>query len=112
MTHCRTDNDGGFTLLELMTVVVILGTLAAIVSPRCLVTTAEAKKASCSHNQAVIEAQVERWYFEQGSWPQNNLNDISAAIDYFPEGLPTCPWMPGKPYSLSASAHRVTGHNH
>ena len=44
-----------------------------------------------AHNKATINAAVERWYVEKGTWPANNLSDIGADTNYFPDGLPTNP---------------------
>lgn len=101
----------GFTLVELLIVVVILGILAAVVIPRFTVSAAEAKANACAQNVANINTQVERWYFEEGSWPANDLSDIEADVDYFPDGIPTCP-VDGSDYALSATTHRITGHSH
>jgi len=101
----------GFTLLEMLIVIVILGILAAIIIPRFTVSAAEAKKNACAQNVANINTQVERWYFEKGTWPADDLSDIGADPDFFPEGLPTCP-VDGSAYNLDARTHRVKGHNH
>ena len=101
----------GFTLLELLIVVVILGILAAIVIPRFTVSAADAKKNSCAQNVANINTQVERWYFEKGSWPKVDLSDISADTTYFPTGIPKCP-VNDSVYDTDATTHRVTGHAH
>jgi prepilin-type N-terminal cleavage/methylation domain-containing protein len=102
---------GGFTLLELLIVVMILGIVAAIVIPRFLVSADEAKKNACAQNVANINTQVERWYFEKGSWPAADLSDIGADNSYFPDGVAACP-IDGSAYALDAVTHRVTGHSH
>ena len=101
----------GFTLIEILFVMVVIGILAAIVIPRMLHTTTEAKIAANDANKANINTQVERWYFEKGSWPANDLSDIGADNDYFPDGIPTCPVCDGA-YTLDAGTHRVSGHDH
>ncbi|MFP4057498.1 MAG: type II secretion system protein [Candidatus Brocadiia bacterium] len=101
----------GFTLLELLIVVVILGILAAVIIPRFTVSAAAAKKNACAQNVANINTQVERWFFEKGEWPKNNLSDIGADPDYFPDGLPACP-VDGSAYKLDPTTQRVKGHNH
>ena len=107
----RKKGQGGFTLLELLIVVVILGILAAIIIPRFTVSAAEAKKNACAQNVANINTQTERWYFEKGAWPAADLPDIAADADFFPDGIPTCP-VDGSAYALDATTHRVTGHSH
>ena len=101
----------GFTLLEILIVVVILGVLAAVVIPRFQVSAAEAKKSSCAQNVANINTQVERWYFEKGSWPAADLAEIAADANFFPSGIPTCP-VDASAYALDATTKRVTGHAH
>ena len=109
-TH-RKKQAGGFSLLELLIVVVILGVLAAVVVPRFLVSAADAKKNSCKQNVASINTQVERYYFEKGVWPAVDLSDIAGDSDFFPDGIPVCP-VDGTAYTLDATSHRVTGHAH
>jgi len=101
----------GFTLLELLIVVVILGVLAAVIIPRFTVSASEAKKSACAQNVANINTQVERWYFEKGSWPADNLSDIAADSNYFPDGIATCP-VDGSAYTIDGTTHRVSGHSH
>ena len=98
-------------MIELLIVVVILGILGAIVIPRILVSTEDAKKNACAQNVANINTQVERWYFEKGAWPLDALTDVAADTNYFPESIPVCP-VDGTAYALAAGTHRVTGHGH
>jgi len=46
---------------------------------------------------------------EKGAWPANDLSDIGADSNYFPDGTPTCP-VSGQPYRLDPTTHRVIGH--
>jgi prepilin-type N-terminal cleavage/methylation domain-containing protein len=96
----------GFSLMELLAVVTILGIIAAIIVPRVTVSSDTAKQKVNSHNKATINAAVERWYVEKGSWPANDLTDIGADATYFPDGIPTNP-ITGSAYSLNATTHRV-----
>jgi prepilin-type N-terminal cleavage/methylation domain-containing protein len=96
----------GFSLMELLAVVTILGIIAAIIVPRVTVSSDTAKQKVNSHNKATINAAVERWYIEKGTWPANNLSDIGADASYFPDGIPTNP-INGTAYSLNATTHRV-----
>jgi len=103
-------NKKGFTLLEVVMVVVLISILAAIVIPRFLVNTKKAKVQSCEMNRALINKQVESYYFTEATWPTDDLTDIETNVDYFPDGIPTCP-IDTTSYVLVASpVHRVSGH--
>jgi hypothetical protein len=41
-----------------------------------------------------------------GNWPANDLSDIAADPNYFPEGLPVNP-VDNTPYTLNSTTHRV-----
>src|SRR3954452_18679311 len=100
--HKRT----AFSLMELLAVVTILGIIAAIIVPRVAVSSDTAKAKVNSHNKATINAAVERWYIEKGTWPANNLSDIGADVNYFPDGIPTNPTN-ATAYTLNPATHRV-----
>ena len=96
----------GFSLMELLAVVTILGIIAAIIMPRVAMSSDTAKTKVMLHHKATINAAVERWYVEKGSWPANNLSDIAADTSYFPEGIPINP-VNGSTYTLNATTHHV-----
>jgi prepilin-type N-terminal cleavage/methylation domain-containing protein len=101
----------GFTLLEILIAVAIVGILAAIVLARLSLTGLETKKKMCAQYIAQINVQVERWYFDKGEWPQSDLSDIASDPNYFPEGFPTCP-VDGSSYQLDDASKRVAAHSH
>jgi prepilin-type N-terminal cleavage/methylation domain-containing protein len=96
----------GFSLLELLAVVTILGIIAVVVIPRISVSSSTAKSNSNQQNRAEINSAVERWYFEKGTWPANDLSDIGADTNFFPNGLPTNP-TDNSAYTLNATTHRA-----
>jgi general secretion pathway protein G len=102
----KSNKRTGFSLMELLAVVTILGIIAAIIVPRVAVSSDTAKQKVNNHNKATINSAVERWYVEKGTWPANNLSDIGADTNYFPDGLPTNPVNSGA-YTLNATTHRV-----
>lgn len=89
--------------------VTILGIIAALLLPRVLSGADAAKEKTCFHNRAEINITVERYYIHTGGWPADNLSDIGADLDYFPDGLPKCP-VSDAAYRLDATTHRVIGH--
>ena len=86
----------GFTLIEMLIVVTIIGILAGIVLPRFQVSSDSARKSAHTIDRQNINAQIELYYFNTGqyptamtesAWSQNSQNDA----DYFPDGVPvTC----------------------
>jgi general secretion pathway protein G len=106
MTKHHGLKKSGFSLLELLAVVTILGIIAAIIVPRVTVSSATAKTKVRDHHKATINAAVERYYIDNNTWPANNLSDIGANVNYFPDGLPTNP-IDGTAYTLNATTHRV-----
>jgi prepilin-type N-terminal cleavage/methylation domain-containing protein len=101
-----TNKRSGFSLMELLAVVTILGIIAAIIVPRVAVSSDTAKAKVNAHNKATINSAVERWYVEKGTWPAVNLSDIGADTNYFPDGVPVNPTN-GSAYTLNATTHRV-----
>ena len=95
--------------MELLAVVTILGVIAAIIVPRVIGGTDKAKEKTCYHNCAEINIADEQYYHHTGSWPANDLSDIGADSDYFPDGAPMCP-VSGNAYQIDGATHRVIGH--
>lgn len=106
MKYRKRNKKGGFSLLELLAVVTILGIIAAIIVPRVTISSDTAKQRVRDHHKATINSAVERYYVDTGSWPANDLTDIGTDPDYFPDGLPTNP-VDGSAYTLNGTTHRV-----
>ena len=106
MTMTVRSRRKAFSLLELLAVVTILGIIAAVIIARFSSTTDTAKKKLNSHNKAVINATVERYYMDTGSWPSTNLAELSDP-DYFPDGVPVSPYDNTTQYTIDAATHRV-----
>ncbi len=79
----------GFTLLEIMLVVAIIGLLAVIAIPSFLKARTTSQKNACINNLRQIEAAKEQWALEtrQGQ----GASVISAELDSYMRTPPSCP---------------------
>lgn len=110
MIKCSLDEQSGFTLVEVILIVVLISILAAVVIPRFFAATKKAKVQSCEMNRSIINKQVELYFITESTWPLDNLNDIKGNQNYFPDGIPTCP-VDMTSYQLwSSPYHRVQNH--
>jgi len=64
------------------------------------------RDASCEQEIARVNLVVEKWFFDTGRWPADDLSDIGADPRYFPDGPPRCP-ITGQRYRLDPRTHRV-----
>ena len=85
---------GGFTLIEVMVVVIILGILAAIVVPRLTGRTEEAKKVKAEVDIKNIEAALELFNLDNGFYPSTEQG-LEALIEKPLTGLIPENWNEG-----------------
>ncbi len=104
----------GFTLVELLLVVLILAALAAIAIPRMVATSADAKTNACSTNIDLMNSQIEAYLVNTGTaaadFAATTLTALLANTAYFPDGAPVCPY--GTAYALNTTTKHITAHSH
>lgn len=103
--------NNAFSLVELLGVLAIVGLIAAIILPRLVDSDERSQIAACEAHKGNIEIQAELWLHETGVWPAGDLSDVGSDVNYFPQGLPTCP-LDGSSYTIDPATGRVPGHIH
>jgi prepilin-type N-terminal cleavage/methylation domain-containing protein len=96
---------GGFTLLELLAVVVILGIISAVILHRSTVTSNYAREKVIEHGLVTINSAIERYRIAEGSWP-TAIADLDT--DYLPGGAPTPPPGASGTFGIDNLTHRAT----
>jgi general secretion pathway protein G len=98
-------NGKGFTLVELLVVMVIIALLAALVGPRLFPKLGKGKQSACSAQIELIGQGLDHFRLDVGRYPttQEGLNALMAnsGIEkwdgpYLKKALPSDPW--GKPF--------------
>jgi general secretion pathway protein G len=98
----RRNRRRGFSLLELLAVVTILGVIAAIVLYRTANVVDDAKQKVQMHHLTELNTAIEHYYMVHETWPAT-LNDL--VTEHFPDGIPDPPT--GGTYGINATTHRA-----
>ena len=107
----KMSKEKGFTLIEVLIVMVILGLLAALVGPRMFGKTGKAKQKAAKSQITLFETAIDAYRLDVGKFPPdlNALRQKPDGVDkwdgpYLPKEIPLDPW--GNPYE-----YKVPGEN-
>ncbi|MDR9757891.1 MAG: prepilin-type N-terminal cleavage/methylation domain-containing protein [Thermoanaerobacterales bacterium] len=93
-TICRMlkRDSKGFTLVELMVVLLIIGILIAIAIPIYNATQRNAKEKACRANIRTIESAVSQYHAEHKKWPKQGVIGEDHELKSYLKEIPTCPF--------------------
>lgn len=92
MTILRPAQRRGFTLIEILIVVCIIGILVGLALPAFMKSRAQARKQVCIENISQIESAKQQWGLENGKTDGDtpSLDDLVGSTRYIKK-LPECP---------------------
>jgi len=82
----KTNSKAGFTLVEIMIVVAIIGLLAAIAIPNFVKARENAQLNSIFNNLRIIEGAKDQWALENKKGTGDTVTDITTISDYLKGG--------------------------
>lgn len=86
----RRNAQGGFTLIELMIVIAIIGILAAVAIPNFLKARDKAQYSRCVETLSGVKVALEMYMTDYGKYPDNGATTTAAGGDWSDE---LCPYM-------------------
>jgi prepilin-type N-terminal cleavage/methylation domain-containing protein len=95
MKTMKTSRKAGFTLVEIMIVVAIIGLLAAIAIPNFIKARATSQANACINNLRQIDAAINEWALETGQKNGDPVTAVSVISAYIKlnssNSVPGCP---------------------
>ncbi|WP_022945996.1 type II secretion system major pseudopilin GspG [Pseudoalteromonas ruthenica] len=102
----KTKQHSGFTMMELLIVIVILGLLGSLVAPKFFNKLSTAERGVAKTQMSAFETALDTYRLDLGTYPEN-LSELRQSDKprwdgpYLPKEVPNDPW--GNPYVYEVS---------
>jgi prepilin-type N-terminal cleavage/methylation domain-containing protein len=106
----KNNRKAGFTLVEIMIVVAIIGLLAAIAIPNFVKARTTSQQNACINNLRLIDSSKQQWALEQRQQSSNTPvgSDLQPYLGRGSAGeLPACPVDPANAFASSYTPNNV-----
>jgi general secretion pathway protein G len=120
MSRLSTADRGGFTLIEILVVIIVIGLLAGLVGPRILGRVSEAKTATARTQIELMGVALDNYRLDNGAYPTTEqglaaLQEKPAREPaspnwrgpYLKKAVPVDPW--GRAYSYASPGEHTPG---
>jgi general secretion pathway protein G len=123
MSRPSATRRSGFTLIEILVVIIVIGLLAGLVGPRILGRVSEAKSATARTQIELLGVALDNYRLDNGAYPTSDQSlgalqekparepiPINWRGPYLKKAIPQDPW--GRPYTYrSPGEHNPTGYD-
>jgi general secretion pathway protein G len=123
MSRHSATRRSGFTLIEILVVIIVIGLLAGLVGPRILGRVSEAKSATARTQIELLGVALDNYRLDNGAYPTSDQSlgalqekparepiPINWRGPYLKKAIPQDPW--GRPYTYrSPGEHNPTGYD-
>ncbi|WP_339063516.1 prepilin-type N-terminal cleavage/methylation domain-containing protein [Tepidibacillus marianensis] len=89
--HSLRNDQNGFTLVEILVVIFIIGVILAIATPNMKASGEKAQAKVCLANQKLIQVQLDNYYLENNQYPSSATFVADLAKDGYLNTIVECP---------------------